>query len=183
MSVTSTTVWGVETTFVVLGPHRTHSYPAAVRRLLRPLLESAPDDLPTPPGRTVPQMLRTATIAVLGLRVAYGVALIAAPERLALRWLGPAAGTPPAQVPLRGLGAREIVVHGAAIAAATRDLPLRPFLAASVAGDLADLRPPRSPPPAWRATWPTSPPPWPGAVGCPTAPRPRRSPSPEARRC
>jgi hypothetical protein len=84
-------------------------------------------------------MLRTATIAVLGLRVAYGVALIAAPERLALRWLGPAAGTPPTQVALRGLGAREIVVHGAAIAAAMRDLPLRPFLAASVTGDLADI--------------------------------------------
>src|SRR4051794_33619045 len=142
MSVTSTTVWVVETTFVVLGPHRTHSYPAAVRRLLRPLLESAPDDLPPPPGRTVPQMLRSATIAVLGLRVAYGVALIAAPERLALRWLGPAAGTPPAQVPLRGLGAREIVIHGAAIAAATRDLPLRPFLAASVAGGPGGHPPP-----------------------------------------
>ena len=94
---------------------------------------------PPPPGRTVPRMLRTATLAVLGLRVAYGVALIAAPERLALRWLGPSAGTPPTQVALRGLGAREIVVHGAAIAAATRDLPLRPFLAASVAGDLADI--------------------------------------------
>ena len=34
-------------------------------------------------------MLRTATLALLGLRVAYGAALIAAPERLALRWLGP----------------------------------------------------------------------------------------------
>jgi hypothetical protein len=84
-------------------------------------------------------MLRFATFALLGLRVGYGAGLIAAPERLALRWLGPAAGEPPAQVPLRGLGAREIVVHGAAIAAATRDLPLRPFLAASAAGDLADI--------------------------------------------
>jgi len=84
-------------------------------------------------------MLRTATFGLLGLRVLYGVALIAAPERLALRWLGPASGKPPTQVALRGLGAREIVVHGAAIAAATRNLPLRPFLAASVAGDLADI--------------------------------------------
>jgi hypothetical protein len=84
-------------------------------------------------------MLRTATLTVLGLRVAYGAALIATPERLARRWLGPAAGAPPTQVPLRGLGAREIVVHGAAIAAVLRGLPLRPFLAASVAGDLADV--------------------------------------------
>ena len=84
-------------------------------------------------------MLRTATYALLGLRVAYGAALIAAPERLALRWLGPNAGTPPTQVPLRGLGAREIVVHGAAIAAVARGLPVRPFLAASAAGDVADI--------------------------------------------
>ena len=84
-------------------------------------------------------MLRTTTFAVLGLRVAYGAALIAAPERLALRWLGAAAGAPPTQVALRGLGAREIVVHGAAIAAALQGKPLRPFLAASAAGDLADI--------------------------------------------
>ena len=84
-------------------------------------------------------MLRTATFALLGLRVAYGAALIAAPERLARRWLGSSAGTPPTQVPLRGLGAREIVVHGFAIAAALKGKPLRPFLAASAAGDLADI--------------------------------------------
>ena len=84
-------------------------------------------------------MLRTATLTLLGLRVAYGVGLIVAPERLTRRWLGPAAGAPPTQVPLRGMGAREIVVHGAAIAAALNDLPLRPFLAASAAGDLADI--------------------------------------------
>ena len=40
---------------------------------------------------------------------------------------------------LRGLGAREIVLHGVAIAAALRDRPVRPFLAASIAGDLADI--------------------------------------------
>jgi hypothetical protein len=84
-------------------------------------------------------MLRTATLTLLGLRVAYGVGLIAAPERLARRWLGPPAGAPPTQVPLRGMGAREIVVHGAAIAAVLRDLPVRPFLAASAAGDVADI--------------------------------------------
>ena len=84
-------------------------------------------------------MLRTATLTLLGLRVAYGAGLIVAPERLTQRWLGPAAGAPPTQVPLRGMGAREIVVHGAAIAAALNDLPLRPFLAASAAGDLADI--------------------------------------------
>ena len=84
-------------------------------------------------------MLRFATLTLLGLRVAYGAGLIVAPERLTRRWLGPAAGTPPTQVPLRGMGAREIVVHGAAIAAVLNGLPVRPFLAASAAGDLADI--------------------------------------------
>ena len=75
---------------------------------------------------TLDAPLRTATLTVLGLRVAYGAALIAAPERLTRRWLGPAAGAPPTQVPLRGLGAREIVVHGAAIAAALRGAAAAP---------------------------------------------------------
>jgi hypothetical protein len=84
-------------------------------------------------------MLRIATLTLLGLRVAYGAGLIVAPERLTRRWLGPATAAPPTQVPLRGMGAREIVVHGAAIGAVLNGLPLRPFLAASIAGDVADI--------------------------------------------
>jgi len=84
-------------------------------------------------------MLRAATLTLLGLRVAYGAGLIVAPKRLAQRWLGDSAGAPPTQVPLRGMGAREIVVHGAAIAAVLNDVPVRPFLAASAAGDVADI--------------------------------------------
>ena len=83
--------------------------------------------------------VRTLTLGVLGARVAYGVALVAAPERLAARWLGPAAGTPPTQVPLRALGVREAILHGGAIAAALGGRPVRPWLAASVAGDLSDI--------------------------------------------
>jgi hypothetical protein len=82
---------------------------------------------------------RTATIAVLGFRIAYGVTLIAAPGRVAGRWLGAAAGTAATQVPLRGLGAREVVLHGGALAAACSGAPLRPWLAGSIAGDLADI--------------------------------------------
>lgn len=87
----------------------------------------------------VPSPARTAAIGVLGLRVAYGAGLIAAPARLAERWLGPGARRAPVQVPLRGLGAREIVIHAAAIAAALRGAPLRPYLVASIAGDLSDI--------------------------------------------
>lgn len=37
------------------------------------------------------------------------------------------------------MGAREIVLHGGALAAALSGAPLRPWLAGSIAGDLTDL--------------------------------------------
>ncbi len=83
--------------------------------------------------------MQAGTTAVLGLRIAYGVTLIIAPERLALRWLGPDSSRAPTQVPLRGLGAREIVLHTGALLAAFRHAPLRPWLAASIAGDCVDI--------------------------------------------
>lgn len=82
---------------------------------------------------------RAATVAVLSLRIGYGAWLIADPTRLARRWLGTAASDAPTQVPLRGLGAREIVLHGSALGAAFIGAPLRPWLAGSIAGDLADI--------------------------------------------
>ena len=82
---------------------------------------------------------RIAAIAVLALRIAYGAGLLVAPDRLTARWLGPAATGGPVQVPLRGLGAREVVLHGGALAAALADAPLRGWLAASIAGDLTDI--------------------------------------------
>ncbi|MFZ0089517.1 MAG: hypothetical protein WAL63_08425 [Solirubrobacteraceae bacterium] len=86
-----------------------------------------------------PAPARRAAVAVLGLRVAYGVGLIVAPTRLAGRWLGQDARHAPTQVPLRALGAREIVLHVGALVAALGDRPLRPWLLASVAGDLTDV--------------------------------------------
>jgi hypothetical protein len=82
---------------------------------------------------------RTAAVVVLGLRVAYGAGLVAAPERLARRWLGPSAATPPTQVPLRALGVREAILHAGAIGAALGGGPVRPWLVASIAGDLSDV--------------------------------------------
>lgn len=90
------------------------------------------------PARTpVMPSSRAAAIAVLSLRIAYGAALAAAPARLSRGWLGPIGA--PAGVALRGLGAREIAVHGVALAAALRGAPLRPWLAVSIAGDLGDI--------------------------------------------
>ena len=82
---------------------------------------------------------RSAVAGVMALRIAYGAALIAAPERLARRWLGPDAGRPPTQVPLRALGMREALLHAGGLAAALRGGDVRPWLAASIAGDLTDI--------------------------------------------
>src|SRR5436305_14769940 len=82
---------------------------------------------------------RKLAVAVLSLRVVYGVAMLIAPERLARRWLGPDSARSPAQVALRGLGAREVIVHAAALVAASRGRSLRGYFAASVLGDLSDV--------------------------------------------
>jgi hypothetical protein len=87
----------------------------------------------------MPSRARVAAVAVLSLRVAYGAGLLVAPERLAHRWLGPAAAGAPVQVALRGVGAREVAVHGLAIAVALRGAPVRPLLGVSVAGDVSDI--------------------------------------------
>jgi hypothetical protein len=77
---------------------------------------------------------------VLAFRVAYGAALLIAPGKVAgNRWLGPGANQPAATVGLRGLGAREVALHGIALATLYGGGPVRPWLAASIAGDLADI--------------------------------------------
>jgi hypothetical protein len=78
-------------------------------------------------------------IAVLGVRVAYGLGLVVAPARVTRSWLGPVSDEGGTQVAVRALGAREVVLHGLAIAAAVDGRPLRPWLAASIAGDLTDI--------------------------------------------
>ena len=85
------------------------------------------------------KLKRSAALAVLGLRVVYGAGLIAAPAPLARRWLGPGAERAPVQVPLRALGVREIVLHAGGALAALRGRPLRPWLVASIAGDVTDI--------------------------------------------
>ncbi len=82
---------------------------------------------------------RLVAIGVLGLRIAYGAALLAAPGRVTRSWLGPAGGEPPAAVALRGLGAREVAMHAAAAVAAWRGHPVRPWLVLSIVGDLSDI--------------------------------------------
>jgi hypothetical protein len=82
---------------------------------------------------------RTAAVAVLGLRVAYGLALVAAPAKITRSWLGAGVDGDAAQVALRGLGGREVLLHGFGIAAALRGKPLLPWLVISMAGDFTDI--------------------------------------------
>lgn len=82
---------------------------------------------------------RQAAIAVAALRIAYGAALAVAPARTTRQWLGGDAGTAAGTVALRALGAREIVLHVGALTAALAEGPVRPWLAASIGGDLSDI--------------------------------------------
>src|SRR5690348_3196056 len=63
---------------------------------------------------------RVAVLGTMGLRIVYGVGLLVAPAPLTRRWLGSAADTAPTQVPLRGLGTREAVLHAGAAVATSR---------------------------------------------------------------
>jgi hypothetical protein len=84
--------------------------------------------------------VRGAAVAILSFRIAYGAALLVAPAKVAgNRWLGAGAGEPAAEVALRGLGAREVGLHGLALAGLLGGLPVRPLLGASIAGDLSDI--------------------------------------------
>lgn len=82
---------------------------------------------------------RTSVIALLGLRIAYGAGLVVAPTALTKRWLGPVRLQGGTQVALRGMGAREVLLHVGALLATVRGDAVRPWLAASAIGDLADI--------------------------------------------
>jgi hypothetical protein len=83
---------------------------------------------------------RQAAAAVAALRIAYGVALLLTPPRTTKRWLGAAGQVPGGgQVAIRALGAREVALHTGALAAVLSGASIRPWFAASIAGDLADI--------------------------------------------
>jgi hypothetical protein len=82
---------------------------------------------------------RASAVAVVSLRVVYGAALIAAPERLTRKWLGDAAERAGGRVALRALGAREVLLHSGALRAVLVGDSALPWLAASFGGDLTDI--------------------------------------------
>src|SRR4051812_26721688 len=83
--------------------------------------------------------LRKATLAVAGLRIAYGAALALAPARTTRAWLGTGGAAPGGSVAVRALGAREIVLHGGAGAAALGDAPGAPWLIGSMGRGGSDI--------------------------------------------
>ena len=82
---------------------------------------------------------RTAVLANFGLRAAYGTAMLATPGRIGKPWLGRPAPVAASDIPLRGVGGRELALHLAGGAAVVRGAPLRPWLLASLGGDLTDI--------------------------------------------
>jgi hypothetical protein len=92
------------------------------------------------PEETAKTAARIAAVNLLAFRIAYGAALLVAPGKVAgNRWLGAGARQPAATVGLRGVGGREVAVHGIALALLLRGKPIKPFLLASALGDLTDV--------------------------------------------
>ncbi len=82
---------------------------------------------------------RKLVIASFGVHVAYGAAMLAAPGRVGARWTGRPSPTVIADVPLRGIGGREVAMHAAGAVVLLRGASLRPWLLASLGGDITDI--------------------------------------------
>lgn len=70
-------------------------------------------------------------------RVGFGVALLAAPDKLTERWLGRDAGRGAVRVAVRGLGARDLALGLGALS--SKDAALKPWVLGAIAADSADL--------------------------------------------
>src|SRR4051812_28983673 len=81
------------------------------------------------------------TARVLGAgRAVIGAALLVAPGKVALRWLGDVSERPGAQVAISGAGARDLVLGlGTVWALGGRKRDVRPWLIAGGIADIADL--------------------------------------------
>ena len=78
----------------------------------------------------------TARLVAAG-RIGFGLALIVSPERMTALWLGGDAGRAGTRVGTRGLGARDLALGAGALAATESEL--RPWVAAAILADTADL--------------------------------------------
>jgi hypothetical protein len=81
---------------------------------------------------------KTAIAFALG-RIAFGVGLVVAPEKVASGWLAADAQRRPTQVAIRGLGARDVALAAGVVAAAREGAALRPWLVGCLVCDVADI--------------------------------------------
>ena len=77
--------------------------------------------------------------ALSAARAALGALLFLVPGAVGRAWLGPAARLPATKVALRSMGARDAVLGAGALLALRRGRPVRGWLEAGAASDLADL--------------------------------------------
>lgn len=83
--------------------------------------------------------IRTTTALFAAGRIAFGVGLIAAPERVAGAWLGPDASRGPVKIAIRGLGARDVALSLGMLATLDDPDRLAPWLALTIGSDLSDM--------------------------------------------
>jgi hypothetical protein len=85
------------------------------------------------------QRSQKAAVAFAAGRIAFGVGLIVAPQRVASGWLAGDAQRAPTQVAVRGLGARDVALAAGVVLAAREGAALRPWLVGCLVCDLADI--------------------------------------------
>jgi hypothetical protein len=78
------------------------------------------------------------TLFAIG-RLAFGAALLAAPERVASGWIGEDAAREPVKIVTRGLGARDIALSAGVLAFMHDEDTLASLLAFTVLCDLGDV--------------------------------------------
>jgi hypothetical protein len=82
---------------------------------------------------------RTALIAFAAGRIAFGVGLMAVPDKVAGGWLGSDAQRPATKIAIRGLGARDVALSLGMLLCMDDADRLAPWLAVTIGSDLTDM--------------------------------------------
>ncbi len=83
--------------------------------------------------------LRKITVGYGALRLAYSLALLAAPVSLTKRWLGPATRQAPTEIAVRGLATRDVVLALGVLVSAVRGESSQAWLLGCAVSDGSDL--------------------------------------------